>query len=65
MRLDDVVEKGQATSFATERTVADTRKVGVTVELATIEDSYDAEVFHVAILHDGVEDDLAVSIHIL
>ena len=65
MRLDDVVEKGQTTSFATKRTVADTRKVGVAVELATVEDCHDTEVFHVTILHDGIEDDLSVSIHIL
>ena len=65
VRLDDVVEESQATSLAAERTIADTREMGIAVELATIEDSHHAKVFHVAILHDGVEDDLAVSIHIL
>ncbi len=39
--------------------------MGVAVKLATVEDSHHANVFHVTVLHYGVEDDLAVRVHVL
>ena len=65
MRLDDIVEEGEATPLAPERAVADAREVGVAVELATVEDRHHADVLHVAVLHNGVEDDLAVRVNVL
>ena len=63
--LDDVVEECQATALAAQRAVANAGEVGVTVELQAVEDGHHADVLHVAVLHDGIEDDLAVGIHIL
>ena len=39
--------------------------MGIAVKLATVEHSHHANVLHVAVLHDGIEDYLAVSLHIL
>ena len=65
VRLYDVVEEGEATALASERSVADAREVGVAVKLAAVEHRHHADVFHVAVLHYGVEDDLAVGVHVL
>ena len=65
MPLDNVVEESQSAPLAAERAVADTRKVGIAVELAAVEDGNGAYVLHVAILHDGIEDDLLVGIYVL
>ena len=65
MALDDVVQKRQATALAAQRALADAGEVGVAVELQTVEDSHDTDVLHAAILHDGVEDNLAVGVDIL
>ena len=65
MRLDDVVKECQAAPFAAEGAVTDTRKMSITVKLAAVEDCHDTDIFHVSVLHDGIEDDLPVSIYIL
>ncbi len=65
MHLDDVIEKGQATALATEGTIADTRKMSIAVELAPVEDGHNPNVLHMAVLHDSIEDNLPMSIHIL
>ena len=43
----------------------DAGKVGILVKLHAVENSHYTDVFHVTILHDGIEDNLSVSIHIL
>ena len=65
MTLDDVIQERQATALATQRTVADAGKVGKAVELQAVEDGHHADVLHPSILHDGVEDDLTVSVQVL
>ena len=65
MALDHVVEEGESPTLSAQRPFADAGEVGILVKLHTVEDCHHAEVLHVAVLHDGVEDDLAVGIHIL
>ena len=60
-----MVEESQSSSFASERAVADSCKVAVCVKLFAAENSYGTEVLHVAVLHDGVKDNLSVGIDIL
>ena len=63
--LDNAVEEGQAAALAAERALADAGKVGIAVELQSVEDGHHADVLHAAVLHDGVEDNLPVGIDIL
>ena len=63
--LDDVVEESQTTSLTTERAVADACKVAIGIELAAVEDGNDTYVLHLSILHNGVEDNLAVGLNVL
>ena len=65
MALYYVVEEGQSAAFSAKRAVADTCKVGVAVELSAVEHGHDAYVLHVAILHNGLKDNLAVKVNIL
>ena len=65
MALDDVVEKCQATALTTQRTIADACEVCKAVELQAVEDGDDTDVLHATILHDGIEDNLAVSVEVL
>ena len=63
--LDDVIEECQTTALTAQRTLADTGKVSIAVELQTVEHSYYTNVLHPTVLYDGVEDNLSVGIHIL
>ena len=63
--LDDAVEEGQAAALAAERAFADAGEVGIAVELQAVEDGHHADVLHAAVLHDGVEDNLAVGVNVL
>ena len=65
MTLDDIIEECQATTFAAQRALADAGEVGIAVELQSVEHSYHADVLHPSVLHNGIEDNLSVSIHIL
>ena len=65
MPLDDVVEKGQSAAFSTQRAVANACEVGVAVELHAVEHGHNTDVFHVAVAHNGLENNLSVRIHIL
>ena len=65
MALDYIVEKSQSTAFSAQRAVAYTGEVGVTVELSTVEHSHNADIFHVAILHNGVKNDFTVQVNVL
>ena len=64
MLLDDVVEKRQSPALAAQRAVAYPRKVGVGVEAVFVEHGDNAEVLHVAVCHDGIENNLAVLLHV-
>ena len=61
VHLYDIVKESQTSTLSSERTVADAGEVRVRVELHTVEHSHHTDVLHVAILHDGVEDNLTVS----
>ena len=63
--LDDVVEECKTSTFSTQGAFSDTGKVGILVKLHAVENSHYTDVFHVTILHDGIEDNLSVSIYIL
>ncbi len=65
MALDDVVEEGKSPALSAQGSLADAGKVGILIELHSIEHGYHTQVLHVTILHDGIEDDLSVGIHIL
>jgi hypothetical protein len=39
--------------------------MAISIEFQTVEDSYHTDVLHLSILHNGIKDNLAVSIHIL
>ena len=65
MALDDVVEESQSAPFAAERTVADACEMAVGVEAVAVEECHYADVLHPTVLHDSIEDDLAVSVDIL
>ena len=65
MTLDDVVKKSQSAPLAAQRAVANAGKVSITVEFQAVEDSHHANVLHVAVLHDGIEDNLTVGIQVL
>ena len=60
-----MVDEGQAAPFAAQRAVADAGEVGVAVEAFALEHRHHALVLHAAVADDGVEDDLAVGIHVL
>ena len=61
VHLYDIVKESQTSALSSERSVADAGEVRVRVKLHTVEHSHHADVLHVAILHDGVEDNLTVS----
>ena len=65
MALNDVVKERQATPFTAERAFADTCEVTISIKLHTIEYGHHTDVLHTTILHDGIEDYLAVGINIL
>ena len=65
MALDDVVEEGKSPALSAQRSFADAGKMGILIELHTVEHGNHAQVLHVTVLHDGIEDDLPVGIHIL
>ena len=64
MALDDVVEEGQSAPFSAQRAVADACEVAVGVEAVAVEERHHADVLHAAVLHNGVENNLAVGIHV-
>ena len=65
MAFDDVVDEGDATAFASERTLSDSREVGVLVKAVAMEHGHHALVLHLAVAHDGVEDDVTVGVDVL
>ena len=65
MSLYDVVEESQSTSFSSERSVANSCEVAVSVEFSPVEHSHDTDVFHLSVLHYGLENDLSVCLYIL
>jgi len=65
MMLHDVVDEGKTTTFASQRTFSDARKIGVAVETIATEHSNDTSVFHAAIVHNGFKDGATVGIDVL
>ena len=65
MMLHQIVDESQSAPLASQRTVANTGKVGVSVEAVAPEDCHHSLVFHLTVFHDSLEDDSAVGIHVL
>ena len=65
MTLDDVIEECQTTSLTSQRALTDTGEMAISIEFQTIEHRHYTDVLHTTILYDGIEDDLAMGIHIL
>ena len=65
MTLDDVIEERQTTSLTSQRALTDTGEMAVGIEFQTIEHRHYTDVLHTTILYNGIEDDLAMGIHIL
>ena len=65
MSLDDMVKERQATPLSTQRAIADAGEMGETVEFLAVEHCHHANILHVAVLHDGIIDNLLVRIHVL
>ena len=65
MLLQEMVNEGDAATLASERAFADAGKVRESVETATKVLGHHATVLHLAVAHDGIEDDLAVLGYIL
>ena len=59
------VDEGKATSFASQRSVADAGEVAVLVEAFALEHSHYAVVLHLSVCHNGIEGDLAMGIDVL
>ena len=65
MAFYHVVNKSQAASFSSQRTITDTGKIGITVEAVALEHGYHSLILHLAVFHNGFENYLAVCINIL
>ena len=65
MTLHHVIDKGQSAPLASQRAVADTRKIGIAVETVALEHGHHALVFHLAVFHDGFENNLPVCVDVL
>ena len=65
MALDDIVQECKTSTLSAQGAFSDTGKVGILVKLHAVENSHYTDVFHVTILHDGIEDNLSMSIYIL
>ena len=63
--LDDIIQERQSSALSSQRTVTDTGEMTVGVELIPAEKGYHTDILHPSVLHDGVEDNLTVGIHIL
>ncbi|CDD51019.1 conserved domain protein [Bacteroides sp. CAG:875] len=65
MTLHHVIDKGQSAPLASQRAVADAGKIGITVETVALEHGYHALVFHLAVFHDGFENNLPMCVDVL
>ena len=65
MALNDIVEKGKSSTLSAQGSLANAGKVGIFIELHSIKHCNNTQVLHVAILHNGIKDNLPVGIHIL
>ena len=61
----EVVDKGEAASLASQTALADACEVAVLVEALALEDSHDALVLHASVGHNGIEYDGSVRIDVL
>ena len=65
MCLDDIIEESETTTLSSERTLTDAGEMAIGIEFQTVEDCHRTDILHVTILHDGVEDNLAMGIDVL
>ena len=65
MTLDNVIKESQTTSFSTQRTVANTRKMCISVELIAVENGYNTLITHSTISYNRIKNNLSVHINIL
>ena len=59
-----MVDEGDAAALTAERALTDAGKMGEAVETAAQVLGHHAAVFHLAVAHDGVEDELAMLQHV-
>ena len=62
--LDDIVKKRQASTLSAQRTLADAGKLAITIKTVAMENSHHAPILHLTVTDNGIEDVLAVGIHI-
>ena len=62
---EHTVDEGEATSFSSQRPIADAGEVAVLVETLALEHSHNAMVLHLSVGNNGVEGDLSMCINIL
>ena len=60
-----VVNKGQASSLSSQRTIANTGKVGIAVEAVALEHGHHSLVLHLAVFYDSFENNLPVCVNVL
>ena len=65
MRLHDMVQKGQAPALSAQGAFTYAGEMGILVELHAVEHGHHANVLHVAVLHDGIKNNLPMRIHVL
>ena len=65
MTLHHVVDESQTTSLSSQRSVTNACKVRIAVETVALEHSHHSLIFHLAVFHDGFENNLPVSVDIL
>ena len=60
-----IINKGQTTPFSSQRTFADTGKVGIGIKAVAQEFGYHTAVLHFPVFNDGIKNNLPVSVYIL
>ena len=65
MTLHHVVYKSQTTAFSSQRTFANTGKIGIMVETVALENGYHPTVLHLTVFYNGFENHLTMTVHIL
>ena len=65
MLHDDMVQESQPAPLSAKGTITDTGEIAVTVETVALEHGHHALVLHPTIAHDGIENNLAMGIHVL
>ena len=63
--LQQMVDKGKASPFSSERAFTDAGKIGITVKAVALEHSHNTLILHLAVFHDRLKNNLAMGIDVL